>query len=77
VAAEKLAPLSMAVQLALPEEGLDFEQTVGSIELRLLEQALRRTSGNKKAAADLLRLKRTTLTAKLKTLQGLSSRPVM
>ena len=53
---------------AIPQEGLDFERLVGSFELSLLEQALRRTGGNKKQAADILRLKRTTMNAKLKTL---------
>ena len=53
----------------LPEEGLDFEATVGRIELGILEQALRKTNGNKKLAAELLRLKRTTLAAKLKSLE--------
>jgi len=53
---------------AIPEEGLDFERLVGSFELGLLEQALRRTGGNKKQAADILRLKRTTMNAKLKSL---------
>ena len=67
----------MVTQLAVPDEGLDFEQIVGTIEMRLLEQALRKTSGNKKAAADLLRLKRTTLTAKLKSLQALATRSGM
>jgi DNA-binding protein Fis len=41
---------------------------VGSIELNILEQALRKTRGNKKLAAEMLGLKRTTLTAKLKSL---------
>jgi len=53
----------------VPDEGLDFEATVGRIELGILEQALRKTNGNKKLAAELLRLKRTTLTAKLKSLE--------
>ena len=73
-ASEKAAPIGMVMQLGVPDEGLDFERTVGSIEMRLLEQALRKTAGNKKAAADLLRLKRTTLTAKLKSLQALAAR---
>ncbi len=55
---------------AIPEEGLDFERLVGSFELSLLEQALRRTGGNKKQAADILRLKRTTMNAKLKSLSA-------
>jgi DNA-binding NtrC family response regulator len=54
--------------IAVPDQGLDFERTVGSIELNILEQALRKTRGNKKLAAEMLGLKRTTLTAKLKSL---------
>ena len=52
----------------VPDDGLDFEQTVGQIARGILEQALRKTNGNKKMAADLLRLKRTTLAAKLRSL---------
>lgn len=55
--------------VALPADGLDYEQTVNGFERHILEQALRRTRGNKKAAADILRLKRTTLSAKLKSLE--------
>jgi len=54
--------------IAVPDQGLDFERTVGSIERNILEQALRKTRGNKKLAAAMLGLKRTTLTAKLKSL---------
>jgi DNA-binding NtrC family response regulator len=57
-----------AQMIALPDQGLDFERTVGSIELNILEQALRKTRGNKKLAAEMLGLKRTTLAAKLKSL---------
>ncbi len=56
--------------LSIPEEGLDFERLVGSFELGLLQQALQRTGGNKKQAADILRLKRTTMNAKLKSLSA-------
>jgi DNA-binding NtrC family response regulator len=59
--------------IAVPDQGLDFERTVGSIELNLLEQALRKTRGNKKLAAEMLGLKRTTLTAKLKSLVAVGS----
>jgi DNA-binding NtrC family response regulator len=48
---------------------LDFEQTVAVIERSILEQALRKTGGNKKAAAEMLRLKRTTLSAKVRSLE--------
>jgi transcriptional regulator with PAS, ATPase and Fis domain len=53
----------------LPITGLDFDEVIGSIEASLLKQALERTQGNKGKAADLLRLKRTTLLAKLKSLR--------
>ncbi|MCZ2146319.1 MAG: sigma-54 dependent transcriptional regulator [Bryobacterales bacterium] len=58
--------------VAVPDEGLDFEATIGRIELHIIEQALRRTGGNKSQAADILRLKRTTLTAKLRSLYKLA-----
>jgi transcriptional regulator with GAF, ATPase, and Fis domain len=54
--------------IALPDDGLDFEETLAEIERSILEQALRKTGGNKKAAADMLRLKRTTLSAKIRAL---------
>jgi DNA-binding NtrC family response regulator len=59
--------------IALPEHGLDFEQTVDYIQRNILEQALRKTKGNKKAAAQMLGLKRTTLSAKLKSLTAMAS----
>jgi len=59
--------------IAVPDHGLDFEKTVGSIERTLLEQALKKTRGNKKLAAEMLGLKRTTLTAKLKSLVAVTA----
>ena len=53
--------------ISVPDHGLDFEQTVGQFERSILMQALEKTSGNKKQAADMLGLKRTTLSAKLRT----------
>ena len=53
----------------VPDDGLDYERTVALIERSILEQALRKTGGNKKAAADMLRLKRTTLSAKVRSLE--------
>ncbi len=55
--------------IPVPDAGLDFERTVGAIEMSILEEALRKTNGNKKQAAEMLGLKRTTLTAKLKSLE--------
>jgi DNA-binding NtrC family response regulator len=63
----------VGASITLPEEGLDFERTVGTIERSILEQALRKTGGNKKRAADMLRLKRTTLAAKLRSLESLAA----
>src|ERR1035437_3339789 len=57
-----------ATLVAVPDSGLDYERTLAVIERSILEQALRRTGGNKKAAADMLRLKRTTLSAKVRSL---------
>ena len=74
LAATRLSPVPLPAQISVPDEGLDFEQTVGSIERKLLEEALVKSRGNKKAAADLLRLKRTTLTAKLKSLETAAAR---
>jgi len=62
--------VSSAPVIDLPDTGLDFEGTVQEIERSILEQALRRTGGNKKAAAEMLRLKRTTLSAKVRNLAG-------
>lgn len=56
----------------LPDHRTRFRETVGRIELNILEQALRKTNGNKKQAADMLGLKRTTLAAKLKNLEVLA-----
>ncbi len=55
--------------VAVPDGGLDYERTLAVIERSILEQALRRTGGNKQAAADMLRLKRTTLSAKVRNLE--------
>ena len=48
------------------DEGLDFNRAVEAFENRLIAEAMRRTGGNKQAAARLLGLKRTTLVAKLR-----------
>ncbi|MCB0322889.1 MAG: sigma-54-dependent Fis family transcriptional regulator [Bdellovibrionales bacterium] len=60
------------LQAELPEDGLDFNAVVESFENSLILQALTRTGGNKKAAARLLNLNRTTLVEKIKK-KGLES----
>ncbi len=56
--------------LALPDDGIDFETFIESIEREVIRRALERTGGNKAAAAQVLHLKRTTLVEKLKRLEG-------
>jgi len=53
----------------VPEEGLELDRAVAAYELALITRALERTSGNKRQAAELLRVKRTTLIEKLKRLE--------
>jgi len=52
----------------LPDDGLDLPAYLGTIERDLIGRALERTQGNRNRAADLLRIKRTTLVEKLKRL---------
>ena len=53
-----------------PEEGLDFEKHMAAVGLSLIRRSLERTQGNKRQAAKLLNLKRTTLIEKLKRLEA-------
>ncbi|MDR3089221.1 MAG: sigma-54 dependent transcriptional regulator [Desulfobulbaceae bacterium] len=48
------------------ESGIDFNHLIGEMENRLIRHALRLAAGNKKEAARLLNLKRTTLLEKMK-----------
>ena len=64
-------PSDSAVQrplLTVPPDGLDFDKAVQDLERSLVSQALALSGGNKAKAADLLRIKRTTLLAKMKVL---------
>jgi transcriptional regulator with PAS, ATPase and Fis domain len=51
-----------------PDDGLDMPAYLSSIEKDLITRSLQRTKGNKNKAAELLRIKRTTLVEKLKRL---------
>ncbi len=53
-----------------PDDGLDFERYIEGVELSLIRRSLERTQGNKRQAAKLLNLKRTTLIEKLKRLEA-------
>jgi transcriptional regulator with PAS, ATPase and Fis domain len=52
--------------IEIPEEGIDLKNLVTDMERDLIVQSLRKTKGNKKLAAKLLNLKRTTLIEKIK-----------
>jgi transcriptional regulator with PAS, ATPase and Fis domain len=56
----------------IPAAGVDFNKLVDDFESHLINSALERTGGNKKAAAKLLNLNRTTLVEKIKK-KGLAS----
>ena len=58
-----------AAPVWFPDDGLDFEQYIEGVELSLIKRSLERTQGNKRQAARLLKLKRTTLIEKLKRLE--------
>lgn len=58
---------------AIPDHGLDFNAIVDDFENSLIVRALEKTRGNKKAAARLLKLNRTTLVEKIKK-KGLESK---
>ena len=63
--------LGAPAPVAVPAPGMDLQLTVQKLERALIEQALRRTGGNKSQAADILGMKRTTLTAKMRVLERL------
>jgi DNA-binding NtrC family response regulator len=57
----------------LPSDGVDFNACIDELETTLITRALERTNWNKKAAAKLLKLNRTTLVEKIKK-KGLEQR---
>jgi len=62
-------PMAIVPGAVLPESGLDFDIAVANFQRAMIEQAIQRSGGNKTLAADLLRMKRTTLLAKLRNLE--------
>jgi DNA-binding NtrC family response regulator len=58
-----------SVPVDLPANGLDLNQVVSEVEKKLMLQSLQITRGNKKRAAELLGLKRTTFLEKMKRLE--------
>ncbi len=68
--ASRRARPEQAAKVPIPAGGLDYQQAIEAFEHDLLTQALARTRGNKTAAAELLRLKRTTLSARMRVLES-------
>src|SRR3989454_1785032 len=60
---------ALSSSVSLPEDGLDLERFIASLERDLIQRSLDRTGGNKGKAAKLLNLKRTTLVEKIKRLE--------
>ena len=56
-------------EIVIPEGGIEMEQLVSDFEYALIRRALEHAGGNKRQAADLLHVKRTTLIEKLKRLE--------
>lgn len=58
----------MIPSVAIPDEGINFTQVVSQLERELILRCLEKTGGNKRQAARLLQLSRTTLIDKLNRL---------
>jgi transcriptional regulator with PAS, ATPase and Fis domain len=52
--------------IIIPEDGIDLNETLSTIERQLILEALNRSDWNKKAASELLSINRTTLMEKIK-----------
>jgi DNA-binding NtrC family response regulator len=61
-------PETTTPSVDFPEDGLDLPAYLAAIERDLIRRSLDRTGGNRHRAAELLRIKRTTLVEKLKRL---------
>ncbi len=56
-------------EVMIPDDGVELDRLVSDYEHALIRRALDRATGNKRRAADLLHIKRTTLIEKLKRLE--------
>src|SRR6187431_3748007 len=63
------APPAPPADVEISDDGIDLERLVADFEHALIRRALDHTGGNKRHAADLLHVKRTTLIEKLKRLE--------
>jgi DNA-binding NtrC family response regulator len=64
-----VSPVLSPTEIVIPDNGVEMERLVSDFEHTLIRRALERAGGNKRMAADLLRVKRTTLIEKLKRLE--------
>ena len=77
ISEEPAIPMQLSAgDVVLPAGGVNFNALVDSYESKLISSALSQTGGNKKAAAKLLGLNRTTLVEKIKK-KGLESKVEM
>ena len=63
-------PSDIMSPVTIPDEGLNFTSVVSQLERELILRSLEKTGGNKRRAARLLNLSRTTLIDKLQRLEG-------
>jgi DNA-binding NtrC family response regulator len=63
------SPVLSPTEVIIPESGVEMERLVSDFEHTLIKRAIERAGGNKRLAADLLHVKRTTLIEKLKRLE--------
>ncbi len=70
-------PVLSGVPQALPPEGVDLYAVLRELEDRLIGEALERSGGNRKQAAKILGLNRTTLVEKLKKKAGGAAAPAV
>jgi len=63
---QSVPPMTTTPFVDFPDDGLDLPSYLSRIEQDLISRALERTGGNRNRAAELLRIKRTTLVEKLK-----------
>jgi transcriptional regulator with PAS, ATPase and Fis domain len=63
------ATILSPTEVIFPDHGIEMDRLVSDFEHTLIRRALERTGGNKRLAADLLHVKRTTLIEKLKRLE--------
>jgi two-component system response regulator AtoC len=61
---------SLLHNIEIPEEGVNFNTLISDLERHLILQSLQASGGNKKRAASLLHLKRTTFVEKLKRIDA-------